>query len=544
MRRPWLVPAGLLTLRAALGAWAARAYSATFDEPELIAAGWSYWTQGDMRLDPMHPALGLLWNALPLLPLGLPLPDGPEWRQAVGAAFGERLLFWSGHDGDRLVELARLPNLLLGAAVGAALWARARRLWGEGPAALALAFYCFCPVVLAHSSLATTDFSPAALGFFAALALSDFLRRPAPRPALLTGLAGAAAFLAKYSAAALAPALVLLLVLAPASGGVSKARRARLFLLHGVLPGLAVLAAALAVLPVMREGLWHHLRFVTEGVEVFAFGTVYPSGWRWFPAAALAVKSTLPELLVLAAAVVQAARRRLKAEPEVLCFLAVLLSFSVMVAFSRKQLGARYFLSAYVLLPFAAAALAAGLLRRPKGALLAGALGAWQAACALGAAPDFLPYFNEACGGAAGGHRCLSDSNLDWGQDLERLGAFAREKGSPELILAYFGTASPETYGMRPQHLSSHGRIRRLWMNSDAPAAEWLAASRVALQGIYDEPPGPPSWVPAREPDARIGWSLLAWDVTNDAAAHAALAAHYERTGDKLLAARERRRAR
>src|SRR5687768_488321 len=114
--RAWMVPAALLASRAALGLWAAGAYSATFDEPELLGAGWSYWTRGDMRLDPKHPALALLLNALPLLFAGLPFPDGPEWRGAFGSAFGERLLFWSGADGHLLLMLGRLPNLALATA--------------------------------------------------------------------------------------------------------------------------------------------------------------------------------------------------------------------------------------------------------------------------------------------------------------------------------------------------------------------------------------------------------------------------------------------
>ena len=43
--------------------------------------------------------------------------------------------------------------------------------------------------------------------------------------------------------------------------------------------------------------------------------------------------------------------------------------------------------------------------------------------------PDYIPYFNE----LAGGHpeNILVDSDLDWGQDMNRLGARLREVGAP-----------------------------------------------------------------------------------------------------------------
>jgi len=37
---------------------------------------------------------------------------------------------------------------------------------------------------------------------------------------------------------------------------------------------------------------------------------------------------------------------------------------------------------------------------------------------------SFLAYFNKVIGGPDGGARYVVDSNLDWGQDLRRLGTF------------------------------------------------------------------------------------------------------------------------
>src|SRR5262249_34765243 len=74
---------------------------------------------------------------------------------------------------------------------------------------------------------------------------------------------------------------------------------------------------------------------------------------------------------------------------------------------------------------------------------------------AIQAHPDHLAYFNV----VAGPHpeRVLSDSNLDWGQDLYRLADEVRARGIDTLHLAYFGSAGPAAAGApkpppRPPH--------------------------------------------------------------------------------------------
>jgi hypothetical protein len=53
----------------------------------------------------------------------------------------------------------------------------------------------------------------------------------------------------------------------------------------------------------------------------------------------------------------------------------------------------------------------------------------WYAGSSLLSHPDYLPYFNE----LAGSHpeKIVVDSDLDWGQDIKRLGARLRQEGAP-----------------------------------------------------------------------------------------------------------------
>ncbi|HXO42781.1 MAG TPA: glycosyltransferase family 39 protein, partial [Thermoanaerobaculia bacterium] len=54
-------------------------------------------------------------------------------------------------------------------------------------------------------------------------------------------------------------------------------------------------------------------------------------------------------------------------------------------------------------------------------AVAAGGLVAWLVASSFSVHPHYLAYFNELAGGPANGWRWLIDSNLDWGQDGERV---------------------------------------------------------------------------------------------------------------------------
>jgi len=58
--------------------------------------------------------------------------------------------------------------------------------------------------------------------------------------------------------------------------------------------------------------------------------------------------------------------------------------------------------------------------------------------------PFEFTYFNALVGGPAHGIEWLSDSNLDWGQDLKRLSLFLRQKGweKDTTLVVYSGVAT------------------------------------------------------------------------------------------------------
>ena len=73
---------------------------------------------------------------------------------------------------------------------------------------------------------------------------------------------------------------------------------------------------------------------------------------------------------------------------------------------------------------------AAGRRAAAWSAAAVGGLAAWVVASSFSVHPHYLAYFNELAGGPANGWRWLIDSNLDWGQDDERVRRLAAARGS------------------------------------------------------------------------------------------------------------------
>jgi Dolichyl-phosphate-mannose-protein mannosyltransferase len=113
---------------------------------------------------------------------------------------------------ERLL-LARLPSLLLAIVLGWLVFRWAQALYGWRSGALALFLYSWCPNVIAHAHLVTTDVATS-LGIFAAtFACWRYVERPHPARLWLAAGAFGAAQLTKLSALLLAPILVVLWLL-------------------------------------------------------------------------------------------------------------------------------------------------------------------------------------------------------------------------------------------------------------------------------------------------------------------------------------------
>jgi hypothetical protein len=129
------------------------------------------------------------------------------------------------------------------------------------------------------------------------------------------------------------------------------------------------------------------------------------------------------------------------------------------------------------------------------------ALLVFQAVSAIFIAPHYLSYFNWLSGGPATGYRYLADSNVDWGQDLPALRQTLTHVGAQQPIVAYFGTAPLDAYGIAAPLWSCNPAV-------EAMRPDWVAISATYLDGVY-LPDDPFSKFREIPPTARAAYSIL-----------------------------------
>ena len=167
------------------------------------------------------------------------------------------------------------------------------------------------------------------------------------------------------------------------------------------------------------------------------------------------------------------------------------------------NVGLRYVLPIYPFLFTAAGVIGQAIegrrrWQRAVAALLFGSL--WST---LLIAPRFLSYFNAFVGGPSNGYKYLSDSNVDWGQDLRDLRNTMATLKIERVYLAYFGLADPSLYGIQ-------------WVPLDKKRQRGIVAISVHyLNGISPFERLPADLIqPLRQlkPIARAGDSILLFD--------------------------------
>ncbi|HKY33114.1 MAG TPA: glycosyltransferase family 39 protein [Candidatus Polarisedimenticolia bacterium] len=499
--------------------------SAVVDEPAHLTAGWLAVARGDLHVNREHPPLMKVLAGLALRPLDPVLP--PE-DPALGPRSGEDFLFgysraflYRANDADRLLSRARLPVVAVTLAAGAALFLWGRALLGGGAALAALALYAFEPSLLAHGRLVTTDMGGAALALAAiacaerAQASGRWRLRPGIRGLggwdVLAGIMLGLALAARYSSALLPPLMALAVVL----DGRRPARVRLAGLAVSVLVALAALqavyvlvggagAAGLPVPGAWREGLElaRHKNAEVEGPG-FLNGEYAADGWWSYFVLALAMKGTLPMLALagagLALLTVGAGGSRGGAARWIWIALPPAALVAMTTALTQAQIGLRYVLAAFPFLCLAGGAAAAALASVPArraGAAAAVALLGWHAGEALAIHPHHLAYFNQASGGPARGHLRLTDSNVDWGQDLVGLRRWMAREGVDRIHLYYFGTADPDYYGI---------------VRETAPGPGYYAVSATHLAGVYLPDRRYLAPFLALTPRAHIGYSIFVY---------------------------------
>ncbi len=520
-------------------------FSQTTDEPAHLVTGMEWLRRGTYTLEPLHPPLARVAVAIGPYLSGLRLSGNQNlWIE------GNQLLLAQGRYLHNL-SLARLGVLPFFLLATFAVWYWTHSRYGDVPALVATFLFTTSPVVLAHAALATTDMALTATFTAALLAYVNFLEQPTYRRAAILGVATALAVLSKFSALVFLPACAFTLLLTrwlmnrrTKEGTAARTPWGRSIALAACVMFLLVWAgyrftvssatdstarphytidqlvgtsgtlhnAAYAVAeypfipaPAFFQGL-AKLRFKeSSGHKSYLLGQVRQTGWWYFFPVALAVKSTIPFLLLTAIGSFYVGKSIWQPGGSWIVVAPVIAALTLLLVCmpSHINIGVRHILPIYPLLAIIGSVGACRLwtVAKPKytGPAMVLSLLAWQLLCSVRAHPDYLAYFNE----FAGSHpeRVLLDSDLDWGQDLLRLSATLQERHIDQVSIAYAGSLKLD--------LSQFGLPSFQVLAPYQPATGWIAISLLKLKiGIPGQPDDGYAWLDAYQPVALVGRSI------------------------------------
>jgi hypothetical protein len=372
--------------------------------------------------------------------------------------------------------LARTPTLLGGLALGLAIAAWSRALFGWSGALVSFALFALDPNLLAHSGLVTTDVFGSLFILLALRTFAWWLESPTSGSGAVLGVAVGAAFIAKYTAAYLLIIFAIAYLFTRRLRAENRPTRVRVgaSLLLSLILVLVVInlgflgddtgtslrdqhfespqfrelrkvpVIARVPLPVPRpfvEGLdrvFHRERNGGGSGNIYFLGELRSPGSEGFMTYFLVLgllKTPIPALLILLLGAVLLLRPGGPAwgasQITLVSAIAVLaLYFSL---FFRAQIGFRHFL---VVMPplFVLAGRVGPFLAQSRARIAMSVLAfGLSATSVIRHGDDPLSYFNEFVD-PTGAYRIAADSNLDWGQSRARIDAYLA--GHPDVLQA------------------------------------------------------------------------------------------------------------
>ena len=475
----------LLLLHAGLAFDAARRLSVTHDEYWHLPIGLLNLKTGRFDFDIKNPPLTRMWAALPLL---VTANSGPREITTDDTRYGDEFVRANPHSFERWFLLGRGMNILLSLATGLLLAVWAWEWFGTAAALATLAVWTVSPTILGNAALVTPDLG-LVLTFTASwYAVWKFAQHPTWRRALCLGLLLGVAQGTKFTAVVLLPLSVPAWFCAWRLWGFMLVPTRRLLLQWALIVGTTLVAwnacylfqgtgaplstyqfgshslqrfntapPWLRAMPILLpraylEGLDRQKSIMESLHPVYLDGQWQEHGFREYFVLALWYKAphAVQALFALGVLFVVWPGREPRLWGKLLFVLTPGVTVFAISSLSDMQLGLRYVLPVIPGLILVAGQSARWLAwRKYKIRSLLILISLLALPLQVRCHPDELAYFNEAAGGTTGGRAHLLDSNLDWGQGLSALREILKKHQVQNVGLAYFGTPSPEAYGIR-----------------------------------------------------------------------------------------------
>lgn len=505
-------------------------FNHTVDEPTHISCGLEWLERHTYTYEYQHPPLSRVLAGIGPWLLGAPNIESKELLPSKNP-----LVLYDSASYYQSLTAARVGQLPFLVLAGLVVYFWARELFGKWPAAFSVLLFTTIPVVLGHAGLATTDASVMATLPWALYALNRLLRNACIGNSALFGIALGFGVLSKFSFLLFfaAGAMVIL-----AEAWFTKGERR--------LPGVWTWtgAALLAFFVIWSGYLWNvgevplvdrpggflsllpqsllsamgtngvvrlplselYLGIVEvrehnlDGHRTFLLGETSMTGWWYFFPVVFFYKTPIAFLLLVCGMPLVSKGQHWRGLVPLLCAVALM----AVAMPSRINLGIRHLLPIYPLLAIGAGLVVFEMVRAKRIALqvLGITLLGWQIGASGMAHPDYIAYFNEFAGEDV--EEIRVDSDLDWGQNVDRLAREIRKRGiASEVGLALFSSVDPSRHGLNWYPLSPW-KASTGWVA--VSATEKMLSDASASAGELRRPW---AWLDAHQPVMRVGRSIL-----------------------------------
>ena len=529
----------------------------TIDEPLHLLSAHLYWKGAD-NLFPgdMPPAIKIVGGWVShFFPVPVPYDNKQLWDSRIEWEIAREMMArLRAPLLQQIFFYSRLPMIVFPLLTCITLWWWARRLFSPRVGILIAILFCLSPTVLAHGALFKNDMA-ASFGYLIFWCRAwVYWRDPSRRNAVWLGAGLLVAILAKLSLLILLPvapmillgcyfatparslrglAIHVVLLVAVTYAGIAAAWQFRIGVVSTVdlqnwranpriarwIPIAANLLRIVPTPPRLRQGVISLVESNASDNGIYLLGRVYPGGHPLYFLVAMATKIPLPTQLLLGAALfllsLDLARRHFRYTDWFWLVPPVL--YLLLASVSSLQLGLRLVLPALAFFALWSGRAIEFLLKRRETAAVLGLLALWLGARTAFQYPHYIAYFNALAGGSDKGIQYLSDSNLDWGQDLPALADYLRRNKTLRVKLAYFGNDNP--YGYIPEQRLTP--IAAPWNASLAtvsrlkPEPGYYAISATLLTGQFFDPRFRDYYQAFREkvPIAKAGYSIFIYRV-------------------------------
>lgn len=513
--------------------------SPTSDEPVHLLSGYLALKDRDFSLDPEHPFLSKMINALPLLFLKPEVDYSHTFfstrnnfyydARREGFDLADKFVF-KDNDVRTLIFWGRLPSVLATLGLIICVYIFGSKIFGQFGALVSTGIIAFQPNILAHGRMIGTDIWLTLTFFIASFCIYLFAQKPSLKYAVLMGLSAGAALVCKFSAIFLVPIILTVLIY----GTVHQKVSARLWVItmacslgviwaaNGFLIGTPIEALNhvgspepyfvptfprffTVFVPYFWKGLFLVLREpFTGGRPYFFLGHYNFQGFfGYFPVAWL-LKTPIAEIIAFPVALLYLYKCKFADNKYINWLFISPIVFFIVAIISRFNIGIRHIL---IIEPFTALIIgfAAAIYFKNKKITfakmgLAVCLAIFYLSAFMRIYPYYIAYFNEFVG-PKNGYKYISDSNIDWGQDAFRLRKYLTNNNINRIVLDYHWSWSAISYvGINAEPFNGHN----FKGNVIAIDVSDLIPNYFAKEDF--------SWLQKVEPTARIGYSIYVYD--------------------------------